>query len=44
MVLYAVFTERMKTGERLGVLVTLQTNLAHEELVMYLLSELCAGR
>jgi len=38
----AVLTERVKTGQRLGVLVAFQTDLTHEKLVMYLLSKLRA--
>ena len=44
MVLDAVLAERVETGERLGVLVALEADLADEKLVVNLLSELRARR
>jgi len=37
MVLNAILAERVQASERLGVLVTLQTDLTHEEFVVDLL-------
>ena len=44
MVLYAVLAERVKAGERLGVLVALQTDLADQKFIVNLLRELGARR
>jgi len=42
--LYTVLAERVKTAEALGTLVRLQTDLADEEFVVYLLRQASAER
>ena len=44
MVLDAILAERVKTGERLGVLVALEADLADEKLVVNLLGQLRSRR